>query len=350
MQFFRQDETERDGATRKRTGTRGALFWLCGASVVVSAGCGGAQPVNAVASPLAPCPATTTRAAASPPVVASSASRIASSVAPTPPGPLYPPLQLDGTQVRDLKSELTGKLHRFLIALPPSFEREPSRRYPVLYVLDGQWDFPLVSTLSGGLRFDQVMPEMLIVGLSWAGDNPNYDALRSDDYLPTRAKGRDGVEKGGGAAHFLSFLEKDVIPLMEREYRADPEHRVIAGASNGGLFALYALFEQPELFWGYVAISPNVGWDDQAILRQERAFHAAHPALDRRVWLSSGSAEMPEYLGRETAFFKQFAASHYRGIALEAYDVPGERHAGVKPEAFNRALRFIAEPLLATKP
>jgi predicted alpha/beta superfamily hydrolase len=259
----------------------------------------------------------------------------------------YPLVELSGTELRELESPLTGKQHRLLIALPPSFRDEPGRRYPVLFVLDGQWDFPLVATLSGGLRFDQVLPELLIVGLSWGGEHPNYDALRADDYLPTRAKGHDGVEKGGGAPRFLAFLQESVFPLLEREYRADAEHRIIAGTSNGGLFALYALFEKPELFWGYVAISPNVGWDAQAIFARERAFHAAHPALERRVWLSSGSAEWPDYLARETGFFEQMKSSHYQGLALEVYDVPGERHAGVKPEAYNRALRFIAQPLLA---
>lgn len=259
----------------------------------------------------------------------------------------YPPLTLPDTQVRDIASQLTGKQHRLLIALPPSFQKEPSRRYPVLFVLDGQWDFPLVATLSGGLRFDEALPELLIVGLSWGGENPSYDALRADDYLPTRAKGRDGVEKGGGAPHFLAFLAQGIIPLLEREYRADPEHRIIAGTSNGGLFTLYALLEKPDLFWGYIAISPNVGWDDRAIFAKEKAFRAAHPTLARRLWLSSGSAEWPDYLARETDFFKQFTASRYRDIALEVYSVPGERHAGVKPEAYNRALRFIAQPLLA---
>lgn len=291
----------------------------------------------------APCSAPPTRApllaAPAAPAVADAKSTAAAAL---------PPFVLEGTEVRELRSELTGKLHRFLIALPPTFRSDPARRYPVVYVLDGQWDFSLVASLSGGLRFDEALPEVLIVGLTWGGENPNYDALRSDDYLPTRAKGKDGKERGGGAPRFLSFLEAEVLPLMEREYRADPEHRVLAGSSNGGLFTLYTLFEKPELFWGYVAISPNVGWDERAIAQKERAFHAAHPELSRRLWLSSGSAEWPDYLARETSFFRQITASHYRGLALEVFDVRGEKHAGVKPEAYNRALRFIAAPLTSS--
>jgi hypothetical protein len=254
--------------------------------------------------------------------------------------------EIPGSLLLDVPSELTGKQHQLILGLPPSFEKEPTRRYPVLYLLDGQWDFSLVSALSGGLRYDQVLPEMLIVGLSYAGEDPDYGALRSDDYLPTRARGGDGKEKGGGAPRFLEWLESVVIPQMEKGYRADPERRILAGASYGGLFALHVLFENPELFWAYVAISPSVGWDNQEILRREKAFRKSRPILDRRVWLSSGSEEWPDYLAHEIAFFKQFAASRYRNLALKIHSVEGERHSGVKPEAYNRALRFIAEPLM----
>jgi len=80
------------------------------------------------------------------------------------------------------------------------------------------------------------------------------------------------------------------------------------------------------------------------------ARRSASANIDRRLWLSSGSAEWPDYRSRETAFFKQLTASRYRGIALKVHEVPDERHGGVKPEAYNRALRFIAEPLLPKKP
>ena len=140
------------------------------------------------------------------------------------------------------------------------------------------------------------MPEMLIVGLSYGGSNPDYDALRADDYVPTRAKDSKGVEKGGGASRFLSWLETIVIPLVERDYQADPAHRILSGSSFGGLFTLYALFEKPELFESYVAISPAVNWDLRFIFNREREFRKAHPTLDRRLWLSSGSDEWPDYL------------------------------------------------------
>lgn len=258
----------------------------------------------------------------------------------------YSRFEMSGTLVRELPSELTGKTHSLIISVPPSFQQEPLRRYPVLFLLDGQWDFPLVNSISGKLFYDRVLPEMLIVGLSYAGEQPNYDQLRTEDYVPTRAKARDGIEKGGGAPRFLSWIETAVIPLMEQEYRADPARRVLAGSSHGGLFTLYALFEKPELFWGYISASPSVGWDDREMFRREKAFRATHSELQGRLWLSSGSEERPDYVANEVAFFKQLAASRYRGLTLKVHSVAGGRHAGSAAEAYTRALRFIAEPLL----
>jgi predicted alpha/beta superfamily hydrolase len=263
----------------------------------------------------------------------------------------YPKFELGGTLVRDLPSSpLTGKTHRLIISIPGSFRSEPTRRYPVLFLLDAQWDFPVVNSTAGKLRYDKVFPEMLIVGLSYAGDSPNYDQLRSDDYVPTRAKSRSGVEQGGGGPHFLEWLEREAIPLVEKDYRADPERRVLAGTSHGGLFTLFALFEKPELFWGYIAVSPSAGWDSRYLFKREKEFRLTHPELPRRVWLSWSSEERKEYVADERAFFRQFTESRYKNLSLKVHPVEGGRHSSGAVEAYARGLRFIAEPLVEMPP
>jgi uncharacterized protein len=275
-------------------------------------------------------------AATAPPVVAA------------PPAALsYPKLELGGTLVRDLPaSALTGKANRLIISVPASFQSEPERRYPVLFLLDGQWDFPAVNSTAGKLSYDKVFPEMLIVGLSYAGENPNYGELRADDYVPTRAKNRSGVEQGGGAPRFLEWFERELIPLVERDYRADPARRVLLGTSHGGLFTLFALFEKPELFSGYISVSPSVGWDGRYMFQREKQFRATHPELSRRLWLSSSSEERKEYVADELSFFRQLAASRYKNLSLKVHSVDGGRHASGAVEAYARALRFITEPWL----
>lgn len=251
---------------------------------------------------------------------------------------------LDYTEIVPLESEETGRKYELWIALPPSYAAEPERHYPTLYLLDGQWDFTLVRSLAGGLLFDQAAPEFLIVGITYGGERPDYATLRAEDYIPTRAmKPGETWLKGGDAGKFLHFLEQRVLPLSEERYRADPEHRILAGASYGGLFTLFALFERPELFQTYLALSPSVAWDERWLFRREAEFHRTHPRLERRVWLSVGTEEWPDYAAANRQFFAQFERSHYQGAKVRVRLIDGEHHAGNKPEAYNRAIRFAFE-------
>lgn len=250
-------------------------------------------------------------------------------------------LVIANSELLELRSTFTGKQHELIVGLPPSYEREPERRYPVAYLLDGYWDFNLVNTLMGGLIYDRVAPELIVVGLSYGGAAPNYDRLRGDDYTPTRAHPSHSAEPfGGGGPRFLEFIEQSVLPTIEGRYRVDPRQRSLSGHSLGGLFTLYALFERPELFASYLALSPAAGWDGRWLFERERAFRKQHARVDRRVWLSVGDSEWPQFSQDCRDFFEQFRASQYAGIQLRQRIVEGERHSGVKPESYNRALRF----------
>jgi predicted alpha/beta superfamily hydrolase len=260
-------------------------------------------------------------------------------------------LVLDDTELFELHSPATGKDYELIVGLPPSYASERSRRYPVLYVLDGQWDFTLVHSLMGGLRFDRRVPELVVVGLSYGGERPAYDTLRADDYAPTRCHPTyaDGP-RGGGGPRFLSLLAETILPLIESRYRVDPARRLLSGSSLGGLFALYALFERPELFESVIAISPSASWDERWLFARERAFRAAHGALHKRLWLGVGEHEWPHFTASCRDFFMQMEASEYEGLALKTCVIAGERHSSVKPEAYNRGLRFVFEPWSAAQP
>lgn len=71
----------------------------------------------------------------------------------------------------------------------------------------------------------------------------------------------------GQADRFLDFLEKELIPHIDRNYRTYP-HRIIAGWSFGGLLATHALIHRPEIFDAYLAISPSLWWDEELLLAE----------------------------------------------------------------------------------
>ena len=136
-----------------------------------------------------------------------------------------------------------GRHYQLSVGLPASYAKETGRRYPVVYVTDGYWDFQKLDAIRGSLVFDKVVPEFIIVGLGYAGENLDYGRLRAWELSP--------VPFGGGAGHGTcgglpgGRSRPGIIPFVEREYRTDPAHRVLAGASLGGLFTLYAMYSNP---------------------------------------------------------------------------------------------------------
>ena len=150
----------------------------------------------------------------------------------------------------------------------------------VLYVTDGYWDFATLVASYGNLVYDRVVPEFIIVGLSYAGAQPDYDALRLADLSPVAMPGEKAAS--GQADRFLDTLERTVFPLVEREFRADPGQRNIAGSSLGGLFVLHALYARPQLFQGYIAASPAVVVGGDWIIGRAKAFAASGKPLPAR--------------------------------------------------------------------
>ena len=248
----------------------------------------------------------------------------------------FPAVTMPGTQVRSMKSASTGRAYDIYIQLPGGYARDTQARYPVLYVLDGQWDFKLLSSIQGGLLYDRFVPEMIIVGITYAGANANYDSLRAMDYTPVAQPSPRG---SGDAPKFLAFMRKELVPFVESSFRADPARRVLMGSSFGGLFTLYALFTDPRYFSGYVAASPAVPYGNRAAVAQEAAYAAAHHDLPARLYVAVGSAE--PLAGPVQEYAKIVSDRGYDGLRMETRVIEGERHSGNKPEAFNRGLRFI---------
>ncbi len=246
----------------------------------------------------------------------------------------FPPVEIKGSEVRSLKSKDTGRDYDLYIH--KTGDPKSEKKYPVLFVLDGQWDFKLLDSVYGGLHYDKFVPEMIIVGITYSGENPNFDALRAMDYTPTREASLPG---SGDAAKFLAFLKKDVIPFVEKNYNADPSKRILMGSSLGGLFTLYTIFTEPNLFYGYVAASPAVSYGDNFSFKQEKQFAAKRQDLPARLFISVGDIE--DLTEPVKDFMKVVKSRSYKGLTMETRVLEGERHAGNKPEAYNRGLRFV---------
>jgi predicted alpha/beta superfamily hydrolase len=255
---------------------------------------------------------------------------------PEPSGRTFDVVTLPGTAIRQLKSSATGRSYDIYVRPPDEYGQDHGKNYPVLYVLDGQWDFKLLDSIYGGLYYDGSVPEMIIVGITYSGDRPDYGALRAMDYTPVADIFISG---SGGAPKFFAFLKEQLIPFIETNYRVDSSQRVLMGSSFGGTFTLYAMLTEPMLFSGYVIGSPIVTYGHEFAFQQETEYASNHKDLPVRLFLSVG--ELEEISRPVKEFMQILHDRNYAGLEMETRIIEGERHASNKPETYNRGLRFI---------
>jgi predicted alpha/beta superfamily hydrolase len=255
------------------------------------------------------------------------------------------PFVVSDAHLRELPRSANGRQYQLYVALPASYDTQPARRYPVIYICDGYWDFTLLRGFYGNLVYDKALPELIIVGIGYAGEKPNYDVLRRYDYTPVPDPSDRAGKLSGHAREFLDVVEKEIIPFTEREYRADPAYRVLGGSSLGGLFTLYAMLERPALFKAYVAPSPAVDWAQSWLFHREEELAKTRKELPVRLFMSGAGAEQASFLASIQRFSAQLQKRSYTGIHYQWRLVDGERHAGTKAESYNRGLRFAFAPL-----
>lgn len=147
--------------------------------------------------------------------------------------------------VRDsIQSDILGEQRPIIITLPATYH-SGTTSYPVLYVLDGNE----TGVLNAIVVTRKLRQEMIIVSI------PNVD--RDRDMMPLSTP-TYSVEYPG-AAQFLSFIEKELIPHIEKKWRTNNQ-RTLRGASLSGLFVMFTFLEKPELFDNYIGNS--AGWYD----------------------------------------------------------------------------------------
>ena len=151
-------------------------------------------------------------------------------------------------QFDNINSEKLGEERRITIGLPESYEANPKKKYPVLYLLDGDYLFdPFSGAAKYGNYWDD-LPEMIIIGIHQNKDGERYEDTTIDQNtgLP--------FEKG---AEFFEFIGAELIPYIEKKYRTSP-FRLIAGHDTTASFINFYLYKEQPLFKAYICLSPEL--------------------------------------------------------------------------------------------
>ena len=192
----------------------------------------------------------------------------------------------------NFRSKFLRNQRDIVVYVPPDYDQQPERRYPVLYMHDGQnlfdaatafngQDWHVAQTADYAISAGLVEP-LIVVGLY------NTGKTRLREYTPTSVP-RLG---GGRADRYAKFLIEEVKPVVDRDYRTKQEasQTGLAGSSLGGLVSIYLGLKFSNVFSKIAALSPSVWWNQRVIVR----FAQAAPVEPRpRIWLDIGTREGP---------------------------------------------------------
>lgn len=198
---------------------------------------------------------------------------------------------------RNFPSKILKNRREIAVYLPPQYESETSRRFPVLYMHDGQNCFNEATSFAGEWQADETaqrlieageIPPIIIVAVANAGED------RMAEYTPTADERHP---EGGKGAAYAKFLMSEVKPFIDKTYRTLPDkpNTGVCGSSLGGLISLYIASEYPDEIGLCGSVSPSLWWDDRQMIRSIQS--DSNWTKSCRIWLDMGTAEAVEKKG-----------------------------------------------------
>jgi predicted alpha/beta superfamily hydrolase len=197
--------------------------------------------------------------------------------------------------IRDFDSPPEGLQRRLRIYTPDAYDSEPDRRFPVVYMQDGQNIFShpesaLFHTWCANATMQRMVEERRIA--PWVIVAVDHGPDRFAEYSPW-AEPR--FKADGRGQLYGDFLVSHLKPWVDRTYRtlADAQSTAIMGSALGGLISLWTAMKWPDVFGRVAGISPSLMWADRAIFKE----WSAHPGRWTRVYLDSGASEHVTFAG-----------------------------------------------------
>lgn len=239
-----------------------------------------------------------------------------------------------------LASARLGETREYWVSLPDAY-REAGKRFPVVYMMDGEMNFN--SGCIGGVRLAAQMgemPDFILVGIR------NTD--RDKDVYPDVVTYADGTKAGGRANEYLDFVREELIPKIEKAYRTDG-YRVLYGTSNTGFTAVWALLHSPEIADSYVAASatlmvPSFREKRESLVREFKGGK-------KQLALVMGERDFPTIISQNGALKEVIDTSAPAGLSCRLAVLRGAEH--VPANSLVAGLRDLFEgwkPAPATKP
>lgn len=221
------------------------------------------------------------------------------------------------------------------------------KRFPVLYLMDGESHFAMLAQYTDYLsRWDvNVIPEMIVVGIT--------NTKRTRDLTPTESIinyfGRPDtsinswMKPSGGNEQFLQFIREELMPYIEANYKTE-SFKIFAGHSFGGIASINCMLTHPEMFNAYIAISPSFWWDGEYVLKLADKKLKKGSVLNKLLFYSDaseGATDSSSYHTNLLKFDGLLTDKAIKGLDYKYKYYPTETHMTEPMVAYYDALRFI---------
>lgn len=262
---------------------------------------------------------------------------------------IQPAISQDNTKpfvlgvIDEIQSTELNEKRTLNIYLPEGYSKNDTTKYPVIYLLDGSADEDFIHVV-GLVQFDNFewinrVPKCIVVGIA------SVDRRRDFTFPSTVESERKNYPTTGHSDKFISFLEKELQPFIEKKYHANSSKTII-GQSLGGLLLTEILLKKPELFNKYIVISPSLWWDKASILNQSFvALKAISKSTD--IYIAVGKegltpTDPPRVMEVDANLLKEkFRMLKNSELRITLDYLPGEDHATILHQALYNAFLVV---------
>jgi len=246
-------------------------------------------------------------------------------------------------EIQEIQSKELAEKRILNIYLPEGYNPTDSIKYPVIYLLDGSADedFIHIVGLVQFYSFEWInqLPKSIVVGIA------NIDRRR-DFTFPSDVKPTRPTPTAGHSEKFISFIEKELQPFIEKKYRTNADKTII-GQSLGGLLATEVLMKKPALFNKYIIISPSLWWDNGSLLEQNSPVLAENFTQQTEIYIAVGKEGLtPTQIPRVMEVDANLLADKLKGTKSKQVKVyfdylPLENHATIMHKAVMNSFEFL---------
>lgn len=238
--------------------------------------------------------------------------------------------------VEQIDSRALAEPRTLNIYLPDIYHAQPEAHFPVIYLLDGSAHEDFVHIV-GIVQFMNMMgmwPPSIVVGIA------NVDRRRDFTFPTTVAADKEKYPTTGGSEKFIGFLENDLQPFIESNYRTN-KHKTLIGQSLGGLLATEVLLQHHQLFDRYLIVSPSLWWDAESYIQAAPDRIRNLPGDNMEVYISVGE-EGKDMIGYAKTLYKLLQKEKHPNWRLYFNLMHDEDHATILHNSVYQAFLKMA--------